>query len=222
MPAETVNDTAAREAKVWVNAPYYDRAEEVMDKQWPYLIEPFIAGVDFSRTLELAVGHGRNTRKLLERAGMFYGTDVNVENVEFCTQRFAAEVQAGRAEFFQNDGASFRRADGSTVDPVSFVYCFDAMVHFDSDVVRAYLRDLSRVLAPGGMAFLHHSNNDMAPGGDFRNNPHWRAFMTREMFAHYAIKEGLAIVRQKVLGWGWGDNFMPALDCFSLLRKPAD
>jgi ubiquinone/menaquinone biosynthesis C-methylase UbiE len=61
----------------------------------------------------------------------------------------------------------------------TFLFCFDSMVHFDSDVVRAYLREARRVLRPGGHAFLHHSNTMAHPGGDFRAQPHWRNFMSR-------------------------------------------
>jgi hypothetical protein len=40
------------------------------------------------------------------------------------------------------------------------------------------------------------------------------------MFSHYAQKEGLTVVKQKVLDWGKGKNLMKDHDGFALLRKP--
>jgi ubiquinone/menaquinone biosynthesis C-methylase UbiE len=98
---------------------------------------------------------------------------------------------------------------------VTLVYTFDSMVHFDSDVIRAYMKEFYRILKPGGHCFCHHSNYTGNPGGDFTTNPHWRNFMSKELFAHYAIKEGFKIIEQKVIDWS-----VPNLDCLSLIQKP--
>jgi hypothetical protein len=84
--------------------------------------------------------------------------------------------------------------------------------------VRAYLCEGRRVLRPGGHAFLHHSNTVAHPGGDFLAEAHWRNFMSKEMLAHYAAKEGLEVVRQEPVDWAGDGSF---IDCFSLLRRPA-
>src|SRR5690606_23099253 len=99
---------------------------------------------------------------------------------------------------------------------VSLLYCFDAMVHFDSDVVRSYLREFRRILQPGGRAFCHHSNYAGSPSGDFRVSPAARNFMTKELFEHYAHKEGLRVVRARVIKWNLPDH-----DCLTLLDRPA-
>ena len=96
---------------------------------------------------------------------------------------------------------------------VTLVYCFDAMVHFDSDVVRSYLRDTKRVLKPGGRAFFHHSN--YTGGHDWKKNPASRNFMSKELFGHYAMKEGLAVIKQRVINWDIHDN----LDCLSMIGR---
>jgi hypothetical protein len=89
-------------------------------------------------------------------------------------------------------------------------------VHFDSDVIRAYLAEFARVVKKGGHVFCHHSNYSSNPTGDFREGIRGRNFMTKELFAHYAAKEGFEIVRQRVIDW-LHDN--SNIDCFSLLRK---
>jgi hypothetical protein len=40
--------------------------------------------------------------------------------------------------------------------------------------------------------------------------------MSKELFEHYALKEGLEIVRQKKINWGVVDG-----DCLSLVARPA-
>jgi len=88
------------------------------------------------------------------------------------------------------------------------------MVHFDSDVIRSYIKEFARVLVVGGHAFAHHSNYTGNPGGDPRCNPGWRNFMSGELFAHYAHKEGLSVIRQKNVDWKCDGTF---IDCFTLL-----
>jgi len=87
------------------------------------------------------------------------------------------------------------------------------MVHFDSDVVRSYLRDAQRVLKVGGHGFFHHSN--YVGGHDWRTNPNSRNFMSKELFEHYALKEQLSVVRQRVINWG----LVHDSDCLTLVER---
>ena len=84
------------------------------------------------------------------------------------------------------------------------------------------LREFRRVLRPGGRGFCHHSNYTKNPGGDWMTNPHWRNFMSRELFAHYAHKEGLRMLRSDTVDWGEVPNRIPNLDCFSLFEHPVE
>jgi ubiquinone/menaquinone biosynthesis C-methylase UbiE len=191
------------------NSPYYDVAEPDMAAQWRDLIWPRIRRLDFSCVLELAAGHGRNSERLREVAQRIILVDINQENIDYCRERFRGD---DRFTFVKNDGVSLSGvADGS----VSLVYSFDSMVHFDSDVVREYLKEIRRVLEPGGSGFLHHSNYTGDPAGQFTKAPHWRNFMSKELFAHYCIKCGLKVVEQWVIDWT-----APGLDCLSIIRRP--
>jgi SAM-dependent methyltransferase len=202
-------DAAARFAgDIWLpDHPYFDAAEPAIEALWRDAILPFLAGADFTCVLDLATGRGRNARMLLPLSQRLILVDIRPENIAFCRARFGEDP---RITYVANNGYDLRDVpDGS----VTLFYSFDAMVHFDSDVVRAYLAEARRVLAPGGRAFLHHSN--YTGGHDWRVAPHCRAFMSKDMFRHYALKEGLEVLRQQVFDWG-GET---ELDGFTLLRK---
>lgn len=193
----------------WKHPPYYyDSAEQYMEDAWTHTIWPFISQCDFSCVVDLAAGHGRNTRKLREISNKLYVVDINEENIQFCRERFAGD---DKIIFIQNDGCTL---NGISDEEVTLIYCFDAMVHFDSDIVRAYLSEFHRVLKPGGYGFCHHSNYDKNPGEQFRDNPGWRNFMSQPLFIHYCVKENLEVVRSRIIDWD-----TPSQDCLTLFRK---
>lgn len=187
---------------------YFAHAEPFMESSWKNLIWPLIQGCDFRSVIDLAAGHGRNSNLLRKHAQRILVLDIQAGNVERCRERFGDD---SRFTFAVNNGYDLRPAADRSV---TLVYCFDAMVHFDGDVVRSYLRDCMRVLEPGGHGFFHHSN--YTGGDDWRTNPSSRNFMSREFFSHYARKEGLTVVQQRAIGW----DGRPNLDCLTLVEKP--
>lgn len=199
----------------WSEAPYFAEAERHMDLQWRELILPFLRldepGIDCGVTVDLGAGRGRTASKLLPLAGRLHLVDLHANNLEACRHRFGGDP---RLSYHVTEGRSLPLPNATA----TFLFCFDSMVHFDSDVVRAYLREIRRVLRPGGHAFLHHSNTTSHPGGDFKAQPQWRNFMSKELLAHYAFKEGLDVLRQEPVDWVGDGSF---IDCFSLLRRPA-
>jgi len=192
----------------WKQQPYYDDAEKHMEAQWRDTVWPFIKQADFNCVLDLAAGHGRNSERLGPHARKLYVVDINQENIDFCRRRFAGDP---KFVFLRNDGCSLPTI---AAGEISLVYCFDAMVHFDSDVVRAYLREFHRVLRPGGLGFCHHSNYTQNPGGDVHKNPGWRNFMSQKLFAHYCAKEGLTVLQSRLVDWTG-----PESDCVTLFRR---
>jgi ubiquinone/menaquinone biosynthesis C-methylase UbiE len=180
---------------------YFAAAEASMAPLWEQLIAPFLEGCDFSHTLDLATGHGRNSEILAGLAGRLTLMDIQPGNIEVCRRRFASRTNL---DFVVNNGFDLQPVADADV---TLVYSFDSMVQFDSDVVRSYLRDTCRVLVPGGRGFFHHSNSAHGHGG--------RSFMTRELFAHYARKEGLTVLTQQVIDWS-GE---PGLDCLTLVER---
>jgi len=201
---------AAREiGDVFKQSRYYDDAEPLAGHVWRH-VSPYLNECEFSVVVDLAAGHGRNSANLLPLSQQLYIVDINVENIDHCRERFGDDP---RIRYVVNDGTSLA---GIPADAVTLVFSFDAMVHFDQDTVRAYLHDFRRVLRPGGRGFCHHSNYAANPGGNWRQNPCWRNFMSRELFCSYAQEAGLRILRSDPIDWGG----VPALDCYTLFERP--
>lgn len=221
-PERTPSDEArmaeniARNRASWSISDYYGQAEGAMDMQWSN-IWPLIRDGDFTSVLELAPGHGRNTDKLKEVASEIWLVDLSAPCIEQCKRRFADYAGPCRLRYHVNDGKSLPMLADATI---TFVYSFDAMVHFDRDVVRDYVREFARVMRPGARGFVHYSNyGAVAPDPDspWERNPHARSTMSRALFASYCAAEGLEIVGDRLIDW----EGEPELDCVSLFAKPA-
>lgn len=195
---------------------YYEHAEEFMPMQWERTIWPIIRDEDFTATLELACGHGRNTEFLRRHAKSIDLVDVNQTCIDACKERFGTQKDGCLFRYHVTSGNSLPVPNNS----ISFVYTWDSMVHFDKLVVRDYVREVFRVLKPGGSAFLHHSNyGTVAPDSSWTKNHGNRSDMTAELMRQYAQEAGLDIKFQRLSGIadGWG---IDDLDCLTLLTKP--
>lgn len=196
----------------WKESAYYRDAE-----QWTFIFwdpgHPFRAWfdrLDLRNVLELACGHGRHAERVAPMAGQLTLMDIHEANLEACRARLAA---FGNVRYVCNDGYDFQPVPDASL---TAIFCYDAMVHFSQDLVAAYLRDAARVLAPGGMALLHHSNYDGPQTPHYGMNPQARNWMTMGKFRAFAEDAGLEVVESKTLDWG------PevALDGLTLLRRP--
>lgn len=218
----TVSSRTLDIARDWKVTDYYDRSESDAwtDPFWKpgTQFRDLFEKLDTTSTVELACGHGRHSAYLLSTKRdqtalqSLVLLDVVEENVLHCKERFSG---VSEVNVHTNSGYDFHPVeDGSA----SAIFCFDAMVHFEYDAVLSYLQDASRILRPGGRALFHHSNLDKNPGSDYKNNPHWRNFMSKNLFAHAATRSGLRVLEQVTIDWDAIRN----LDCLTLLEKPSD
>jgi Methyltransferase domain len=187
--------------------------------------------------LEIAPGYGRWTSYLLPACDKYVGVDLSETCVNACKQRFST---AENANFFATDGKSLSMVADQSVD---FVFSFDSLVHVEADVIDAYMVELSRVLAPNGIGFIHHSNlgahlpslrvarllakaarrvplarQALTNSGIIGWN-HMRAeSMTAERFAIACSKAGRVCVGQEIIDWG--DIGRKTIDCLSLVARP--
>jgi SAM-dependent methyltransferase len=211
-----VQTIAATEAAVWDGSAYYDHADAWTWVFWHenHPFRPFFNQLDTSNLLELACGHGRHGKYILENISGDFHTfimmDILQSNIDFCIKNIPHD---DRLQILCNNGTGFQAVDSASI---TAVFCYDAMVHFHRDVVKSYLQDTFRILRPGGKGLFHHSNYTLNPDISFAKNPHARAFMSAALFASIAIESGLEVVEQKLLRWGEIDE----LDCLSLVRRP--
>jgi 2-polyprenyl-3-methyl-5-hydroxy-6-metoxy-1,4-benzoquinol methylase len=195
---------------------YFTAAESVMAWQWENVIFPIIGQCDFTTTLEIGCGHGRNVEFLRKLAKTVVLLDVNDSCLAACRDRFGTARDGCEFRYHRTVG---NRLDGVADSSVTLVYSWDTMVHFDKLVVRDYVREIARVLRPGGHAFLHYSNQGAEnPNSDCGDNDGHRGDMAPDLFASYARDSGLTIMLHRLSGVrdGWGrDN----LDCLTLVQR---
>jgi SAM-dependent methyltransferase len=167
--------------------------------------------------LEIGPGHGRLTAHLVDRCERLFLVDVTPGCIEACQRRFAGERHV---EYHIGDGRSLPAvADGS----IDFAFSFDSLVHADHEAMSGYLAELDRVLAPRGVAFLHHSNlaayRDPATRRCLVANRHWRASdVSADSVVATAARTGcLRCVRQELIAWEGGSVLT---DCLSCLVHP--
>jgi SAM-dependent methyltransferase len=199
-----------------VSKGYFIDAEPFMSMQWNQIIFPLIKDLDFSVTLDLACGHGRNSEFLRTLAKELHMVDINASCIDACRERFGSEKDGTRFFYHVTDGNHISMIPDNSL---SLVYSWDSMVHFDKLIVRDYVMDIARALKPGGSAFLHHSNyGATSPDSNWASNPGTRSDMSGELMVEYAKAAGLTVVRQNIQGRaeGWGQD---GLDCVSILRK---
>jgi len=182
-----------------ISVTYFQMAEAGMEHQWKRDIWPRIKDFDFSVTLDLAAGHGRNSEMLKTLAGEIYIVDVNQSCIDACKARFGDTDGKCRFHYIVNDGYSLKEIPDSSI---TAVYSWDAMVHFDKLVVKRYIAEFARVLKNGGKAFFHHSNyGHVSPEDNWCANPGWRTNTTREFVAECIQSFGLQSISQDALDW---------------------
>lgn len=208
LPSKRANLRQCGEEDVWDE--YFERAEADIDAQWNEIIYPLIRDFDFETVLELAPGTGRNTEKLCALAKRIYAVDYNRNALDGCRQRLGTEVGDCRIEYHTNNGTDLAMIEGGTI---SAIYCWDAAVHFDKEIIADYVAEFARILKPGGKGFVHHSNLGARADKNIKKNPHWRSNMSRELFAGLCRRNGLRVISQTDVPWG------EITDCASIFVK---
>ena len=178
---------------------------------------PFLHG----RILEIAPGHGRWTQFLTGHCESLIGIDLAPACVSRCIDRFA---QLPHVNFCVNDGSSFPMIGSGTID---FAFSFDSLVHAEADVMESYVKELARVLKPGGVAFLHHSNLAAIPFRPLLERLkfriptlpvqfHWRApSMSAEKMRPMVKRANMSCLQQEIIPWGTGWPIM--IDCMTTI-----
>ncbi len=184
---------------------------------WGSLFPRIASHLPASNIVEIAPGAGRLSQYLSPWAKRLVLVDVTPRCVEICRERFADRPHV---EVRLNDG---RTLPGVADCSVQLVFSFDSLVHVDLEIIGAYLAEIARTLAPGGVAFLHHSNFaefvDPETGKAAIENHHWRdPGVSAKLVRREAERVGLRVLVQEQINWG-GDELIDAL---TLLGRDAD
>lgn len=180
--------------------------------QWHFIVLPRVQRfLPAKSILEIAPGLGRWTQFLVDQCESLIGVDLSEKGIEGCRQRFADKPHVN---FFTNDGYSLEMVGEESID---LTFSFDSLVHTEWDVVSSYLRELSRVLKPEGVAFLHHSNLAAVPDQRLGLTHARATSVSGEMVLSEAKSLGLNAISQERFDWGMGE---PGLtDCVTVLTR---
>jgi SAM-dependent methyltransferase len=138
--------------------------------------------------VEIGPGAGRWSEVLFERASRLVVVDVSERPLELCRERFGA---GGNVEYVLSSGSDMPGVADASVDAV---WSFDVFVHVAPRDQAGYLSEVARVLAPGGVAVIHHS--DGRNRGLHPSRQGWRAPMSRGLFAALGAGRGLRVESQ--------------------------
>ncbi len=215
---------------------YYNVAEADAESGWNFILS-HLAGynIDTSVVLDFACGRGRIAEQCLPVVSRMILSDISEEAIDFCKQRFSALPDTSKIQYVLNTETSIPVPDAS----VTFLYSWDAMVHFDIEAFRAFMMEFQRILTPGGYGFVHHSNfgdvklplrhfmrhllSRIGHTG-FSSNPHWRSDVAAGDIRGLCKTNDLIVIKQEIIDWGGpGDRpygQVKDLDCITIFRKP--
>ena len=121
------------------------------------------------RALEIGCGPGRLMKPLSRHFGEIHGVDVSDEMIRLARERLA---DIPHAHVHATNGASLAQFADESFD---FVYSYAVFQHIPSrDVVLEYMREIRRVLKPGG--FFRGQFNGLPHSGDIRHLERRRVF----------------------------------------------
>ncbi|MEL7474293.1 MAG: class I SAM-dependent methyltransferase [Planctomycetota bacterium] len=189
------------------------------DLLWSGVVYPRVrAYLPAEHVLELAPGHGLWTEFLRPKAKRMTLVDLAPVCIEACQKRYGDEGMT----YHVNDGRDLSMVPDESID---FCFSLHSLVHAEADVMEAYVRQLARVLTPGGMAFLHHSNIEPyiehfdTSGPQPDRNEHWRGRdMSGEKMLGFVEEAGMTTLVQERIKWG-GPHLIDAYTLFG--RMPS-
>ena len=146
-----------------------------------HLLEPNIP--IGSRVLEIGPGGGRWTEHLLPRASTLTLVDVTPACITACRSRFGDDP---RIRYHVNDGRDLSFIPAGTIDRV---WSYDVFVHIQASDIEGYVRQLATLMAPGGVAVIHHASKAAEPGA-------WRSDMTAAAMREICERCGFAVLAQ--------------------------
>jgi SAM-dependent methyltransferase len=162
------------------------------------------------KILEIAPGLGRITQFLSILASELIVIDLNPYCIEKTKEKLSHHVLA----YFVNDGKTLTGVRDNSQD---LVFSYDSFVHMHANVTEEYIKEIYRVLKPGGQSCIHHSWIYGGNENSFQNSA-GRANMSPEQFKEIVISNNMEIVSQTPITFkplnGWN-----GIDCITMFKK---
>jgi ubiquinone/menaquinone biosynthesis C-methylase UbiE len=175
-----------------------------------YLFEP-LKKFRGKKILEIAPGHGRMSQFLSILADELIVVDLNETCIEQTKKKLGNHIK----EYHVNDGLSLSSIPTSSVD---LVFSFDSFVHMHQNVIKSYVKEISRVLVSGGHGFIHHSCLQGGQDLSFKNLG-GRANMNPELFKSFVVENNMNIISQNTIQFE-PVGFWSGFDILSYFSKP--
>lgn len=180
--------------------------------------------VMYESVMDFACGYGRFGKHFCEFAKKITFSDIRKDAVDMCRLRFniykGSNVQETALascdyDYVQNTEDHIPLPDNS----LTFIYSWDAMVHFEEPELRKMIKEFARILRPGGRGAFQHSNlkGTGAVRGFWHENHGSRSWVSNEDVAGMLQEVGLRVVRQVKI-----DRSIKELDGVTLFEKPTD
>lgn len=185
------------------NIPY----ETWKDQLRRTFIVPFVRPQ--TTALEIGPGHGRWSELLHPKVAELHLVDLSPLCIEFCRKRLALHPNV---RYHVNDGKSLSMIQASSID---FVWSFDTFVHIEEPEVRAYARELERVMKPQSIGVIHHPGS---PSPEQRKNG-CRSALDIRKFSTILAQNSLHVIRQ-TSEWGSGCNLSLTGDVMTVFARP--
>ena len=161
--------------------------------------------------LEIGPGGGRWSEILAARARRLVLVDVTPKALELCLERLR---NRSNVEYVLSTGTDLPGVADASVDAI---WSFDVFVHIAPVDQAAYLREIGRVLRPGGVALIHHAHQRNR--GALPSRHGWRAPMSARLFAALAQPHRL-LAEGRIASWSDGRFGLGAYgDLITVLRK---
>ena len=191
------------------------------DNLWDTILYPKIGKFIKGNVLEIAPGHGRITRKLLESDINLDIIDLSDTCIEKCRERFDDKID----NYYVGNGSDLKDVRSNSKD---FVISFDSFVHMSKEVIDSYLNEIYRILKPGGYCWIHHSN---IVGGQDDNFNNWagRSNFNIGEFKILSNKYLFKLISQELINWEASNPYTEngtnpdwLKDGLSLIMKPSN
>lgn len=129
--------------------------EEVLKLSGRWTARQLRSALDLRPTdtvFELGCGVGRIASELVDHCAQWHGADISANMLEVARKRL---VKHDNAHLHKLTRSSLENLEDNFFDKV---YCVAVFIHLDKEDVFLYLRELARVLKPGGIAYLETWN----------------------------------------------------------------